>query len=231
MNRKGFEMSLKAIAELILAAIIIIGTVVVFSKLYALFFASKVDAGTLNNFNRLASNGGVFELMLVTEGDVDPVQTSLMVKDGYVIVGFGADCSISENDANCPVSLCYNADVKATVHISKPRKCRLDAPCVCLFKDPDFGDLKNVPVECYSFNKGDDFVGKGSLNRGAPRPGQDASGEADLFLYGYCNIETPIMVKPGVGSHLTDTSTFGISLINISKSVVGNVSKIVVSAG
>ena len=182
MNKKGFEMSLKEIVELILVVGIIFATIFVGAKIYGLFVSNKVDPGTLNNFNRLAGEDGIVGQMLADNSESLKIKTSLMIANDYILVGFDRDCSIYESDANCPVSACESGD--RDFNIPKPRECRLGSACLCLFNEKvgaDFKGKSNPPINCYSYDGNVTFISDSTSN------GKVISDDmADLVLYGSC---------------------------------------------
>jgi len=140
-------MEWKAVIGVILAAAIIVASIGVFTKLYAMF-VPQTDQGSINSFNALAD--AVQELLNNPSAETESI-TPYYIKSNLILVGFDKSCSSAENDEDCPVTVCSSGD--ASYRIPKPVKCS-DKACLCLFEEKvgnDFKDEKNEPISCRSF--------------------------------------------------------------------------------
>jgi hypothetical protein len=138
-NKKGIEMSLKAVTELVLAAIVILGTIVLLNMIFNSFSA---DDYSLDNFNALGSN------ILSMTNTLDEFSTKIMpyhISDDYFLVGFS-----SEWDDNTNVISIGEDEVEK---IKKPTQC-LGEACLCIYNVEEYvkslmsSENQNKPVRC-----------------------------------------------------------------------------------
>lgn len=143
-------MSLKAIMGMVLAAIIVMATILFWNQLYSMFFGNKIDPNTLASFNRLTA-----DIKDMADNKINEKTIPYYINDDYVLIGF------NEQRNYVKETCAKDSDV------AKPSMCRTSA-CLCICDRDTL--CRKKPIECKEFEGVKYFA----LDPSSPTPAKGA---------------------------------------------------------
>ncbi|MFW6449479.1 MAG: hypothetical protein ACOCZ6_00365 [Nanoarchaeota archaeon] len=168
-DKKGFELSLHAVVDLVLAAMAIIAITTIIAGVLAVLYSEEEQgqkSGVIQIISKIEQNE--------PEVNEETIPITGYLKDNFMIVAFSAnaqevsgECQYGEVHLEQASGVITGGE-KANMNIERPEKCDTDdkPACLCLCKYEEGGwfsdfNVNCVEGQCYPFRENDNLEFKG----------------------------------------------------------------------